>query len=386
MICHRMNKYLVLNILSFFIIVTLCASCGSRKTAGGEQGDTLLMRHAQLLQMVDFGSYTEVSVQNPWHKGQLLHRYFLVKKGAEPDESSLRQRGTVVRVPLTHTVAFTTVHASLLQQLQAESALAGMADVEYVHSPSLKQLCKSGKIVNVGSSLSPDVERIIALQPDAMFLSPFDNSGGYGKVGELGVPVIECADYMESTALGRAEWIRFYGLLTGREHLADSIFRQVETNYQELCRKASQTKTRPTLLMDKLTGSVWYVPGGKSTLGSMLRDAAVSYVFADDTHAGSVALPFEKVLEQGSTATLWLLRYESPLRETYTLQTLLSEYHGYARMKAFQHGQCYGCDTRSSLFYEEVPFRPDLLLSDFITLAHPELQLGSSRYFIRLPQ
>ena len=35
-------------------------------------------------------------------------------------------------------------------------------------------------------SMTPDLERIIDLEPDVVLLSPFENSGGYGRVEELG--------------------------------------------------------------------------------------------------------------------------------------------------------------------------------------------------------
>ena len=76
--------------------------------------------------------------------------------------------------------------------------------------------------------------KIIDLHPDAIMLSPFENSGGYGRVEKLNIPIIECADYMETSALGRAEWMRFYGLLFGQAQKADSLFAEVEKNYNEL--------------------------------------------------------------------------------------------------------------------------------------------------------
>ena len=83
-------------------------------------------------------------------------------------------------------------------------------------------------------------EKIIDLRPDAIMLSPFENSGGYGRVGKLGVPVIECADYMETSPLGRAEWLRFYGLLVGQEQRGDSLFAQIEKEYLALKDLAAQ--------------------------------------------------------------------------------------------------------------------------------------------------
>ena len=46
--------------------------------------------------------------------------------------------------------------------------------------------------------MQPDIERIMSLRPDALLLSPFENSGGYGKLSALQIPIIEAADYMET--------------------------------------------------------------------------------------------------------------------------------------------------------------------------------------------
>jgi iron complex transport system substrate-binding protein len=79
--------------------------------------------------------------------------------------------------------------------------------------------------------MAPDIERIIALKPEAILLSPFENSGGYGKLDKLHVPIIEAADYMESSPLGRAEWMKFYGMLFGNE---EGMKREKVTEYRVL--------------------------------------------------------------------------------------------------------------------------------------------------------
>ena len=54
--------------------------------------------------------------------------------------------------------------------------------------------------------------------------SPFREQWRIRTGGKLNIPIIECADYMETSALGRAEWMRFYGLLFGEAQKADSLF------------------------------------------------------------------------------------------------------------------------------------------------------------------
>lgn len=136
-----------------------------------------------------------------------------------------------------------------------------------------------GKISDVGDGMSPVIEKIIDEHPDALFLSPFENSGGYGKLEEINIPIIECADYMESIAFGTCQWLRFYGMLFGCEERADMLFQSVDNNYHQLKALAAKAKTKPSVVVDKVTGSVWYVPGGKSTIGKMIRDANAQYAW-----------------------------------------------------------------------------------------------------------
>lgn len=369
-------------ILAFIGIVLTVVSCQSRpsQTASDNEGDTLHFKYAQHLTIVKYKHYTEVKLADPWHAGKILHTYLLVPT-TEGEVPHLPQ-GTVVRTPLKRIIPFTTVHASLLLALHQSKRIAGVADLQYIKIPWIQQQCRQHKMADVGNAMSPDIEKIITTDPDALMISPFENSGGYGKVEALGVPIIECADYMETSAMGRAEWMRFYGMLVGAEKEADKLFAQVDSNYTALRDKAHHSATNRSVLMDKKTGSVWYVPGGKSTMGMMMADANVRYAFSTDKHAGSLSLPFETVLDQAGESDIWMFRYDS--MQPTTIAALCAEFAGYSQLKAVKTGMCYGCNVSTSRFYEESPFRPDYLLADFIRIVHPGIVPGPLRYFTKI--
>ena len=153
------------------------------------------------------------------------------------------------------------------KELGQAKSIKGVCNLEYFKMPEVQDGCRNGEIVDCGNGMNPDIEKIIDLRPDAIMLSPFENSGGYGRVGKLGVPVIECADYMETSPLGRAEWLRFYGLLVGQEQRGDSLFAQIENEYLAVKALAAHAASRPTVLSDLKYGSAWYIAGGKSTTG-----------------------------------------------------------------------------------------------------------------------
>lgn len=109
--------------------------------------------------------------------------------------------------------------------------------------------------------MNPDIEKVIDMHPDGILLSPYENSGGYGRIEKLNIPILECADYMETSALGRAEWVRFYGLLFGKEAEADSLFAGVEEAYLSLRNQVKDITPKPTVITELKTGGTWYVPG-----------------------------------------------------------------------------------------------------------------------------
>ena len=378
--------------LLFILLTVLLSSCGGRQTASADGGDTVPFRYAQLLQLVRHDGYTVATIRHPWRQDAVLHRYVLVPAAAPVPEGF--PEGTVIRTPLRRSVVFTTVHCSLLSMLHREASVAGVADLKYIKAPYVQEGVDGGRIVDCGDGMSPVIEKIIDLHPDALLLSPFENSGGYGQLEEIDIPIVECAEYMEPSPLGRAEWVRFYGLLYGCEHEADSLFALVDSSYHALRHtvmpesrnpvmsesRHPDTAPKTSVLVDKVTGSVWYVPGGRSTIGQMLSDAGARYPWASDDRSGSIALPFETVLERAGDCDVWLLRYSG--QQPLTRQQLLSEHRGYNQFRSFREGRVYGCNVEQSMFYEDSPFRPDLLLSDFIKILHPDIpDLPALRYY-----
>jgi len=369
-------------LIGFVLVSLLLLSCGGRTAHFMGSGDSLKFKYATLPSVVEYDGYTVVTLNNPWKAGKELHTYVLVPRDVEVPFHL--PKGTVIRTPLERVVVFTTVHSSLMMALGCIDKIAGVADLKYIKIPWVQQQAKAGKIVDCGDGMNPLIEKIIDLHPDAILLSPFENSGGYGKLEEIDIPLFECAEYMEISPLARAEWMRIYGLLFGCQEKADKLFAEVDKNYNNLKKQAQDAGVGRTVLFDKIIGnSVWYVPGGRSTMGQMIQDAGGQYLWADDNHSGSLPLPFESVLVKALDADVWMLRYDSD--KPMKLQQLLAEQEGYSQFEAYQTGEVYGCNVRTSLFYEEAPFRPDRLLSDFIQIMHPGIKPATPlKYYQKL--
>ena len=426
------RKIYIFGALLALLVLTACQ--GGKTTVGeAEEGDTLKMKYAKLLTIVKHGEkgtaslnndaedadyqYAEVNVANPWKAGTLLHRYILIPKGKEGDETVARlalQRTSgmgcttdTVRTPVERSAVFIAPHCQLMYEMGCQQAIRGVCDLDYINIPDVRKRAASagnaaagktsaGKtsagnsIVDCGSSMAPDIERIIALNPEAILLSPFENSGGYGKLDKLHVPIIEAADYMESSPLGRAEWMKFYGMLFGNEEgksngisgscepKADSLFAKIEKEYLKLKAEAAGYPKGLSILTERKTGNVWYVPGGQSTIGILLKDANARYIFEDDEHSGSLAMSPEQILAKGKQVDVWAFKYfgGAPLSQAQLLQ----EYDGYKALAAFSRGNIYQVDTSTVPYFELTSFHPELLLREFIILAHGE-RFGKLRFY-----
>ena len=198
-------------------------------------------------------------------------------------------------------------------------------------------------------------------------------------------PVVECAEYMESSPLAAAEWVRFYGRLVGRASVADSLFAAVCSNFEQLRSLVTDTLQRPSLLCELKSNSAWYMPAGESTMGQMYRMAGAHYLFSYCKGGGSVPLSFETVLSRAANADVWLIKYNSGSDKSYS--SLLADFGGYAHFKPFKERNVYACNTGKKPFYEETPFRPDLLLRELVALFYPQLLPSYKlRYYEKLQE
>lgn len=405
------TRYLLWALLA--LAITSCQ--GGKTVAGdGDGGDTVKMKYAQLLTIVKHGGeyaehdgeYAEVTIANPWKEGTLLHRYILVPKGEEGNKTVARlaiQRSAgarcvtdTVRTPVENSAVFTSPHCQLLYELGCGQAIRGVCDLNYINIPDVKKRAASAgnhgfssAIADCGSSMASDIERIIALKPEAILVSPFENSGGYGKLDKLHIPLIEVADYMEASPLGRAEWMKFYGMLFEKsdakdskagifQSKADSLFAKIEKEYQNLKAAARKLPAGLSVLTERKTGSVWYVPGGQSTIGILLKDANARYIFSEDQHSGSLAMSPEQILAKAKNIDVWAFKYfgGKPLSRSQLLQ----EYAGYKSLAAFGSSRIYQVDTSREPYFEITSFHPEVLLREFILLSHPADNARFAKY------
>lgn len=279
-----------------------------------------------------------------------------------------------IKVPVKRIVVTSTTHIPMLELLSAENTLVGFPHSKYISSTKTRNRIKNGEVVELGLEQDMNTERLLDLQPELVVgFSLHANNKLYENVKKTGFPVIFNGDWLEETPLGRAEWIKFFGALYGKEKVADSIFNAIEMEYLKAKDIAQKAANSPSILSGSMFRDVWNVPAGESFIATFFKDANLNYLWKDTSGTGSLQLNLENVLEKGKTADYWL---NCGLFESK--EQLISANVHYKEFNAFANDNVYTIahkkgETGGLIYFEQSPVRPDLVLKDIIKITNPEV-------------
>ena len=128
-----------------------------------------------------------------------------------------------IKIPIEKLVATSTTHIPMLELLASENKLIGFPDTKYICSEKTRKLINTGKIIDLGNGQDMNTEILLALQPELVVgFSLQSNNKVYNNIQKAKIPVIFNGDWLEETPLGRAEWIKFFGVLLDKQQEADS--------------------------------------------------------------------------------------------------------------------------------------------------------------------
>jgi len=325
-------------------------------------------RYAELFSIEYKQQAKVVRLKNPFDTTRLLRTYVLLPRGINPDTTL--PEGQVVRIPLQRVALSQTTHIGFFHALRLLPVIEGVSQKRYVKNQQVRRAITNGKINAFGPSHNINVEKLLQVNPDLLFVAPFKDNK-YNKVKDVGIPVAVNSSYMETTPLARAEWVKFISYFFNREKQADRLFDSIANHYHRLSRMAQQKRARPTIFSGKKIGQVWYVPGGKSYMARFFEDAGAHYLWRDNSESGSVPLDFESVFYKAREADYWCL-IENYAGE-YSYSQLSAENIHYKEFEAFNQRKILFCNTHTQPYYEQGILEPDVILADLISILHPDL-------------
>ena len=296
---------------------------------------------------------------------------YVIKKRNPKEKKSTNTLFT----PIQKIIVTSTTHIPMVELLQEEASIIGFPHSKYVSSEKTRKLIDAGKIKEIGKENALNTEILLDLQPELVVgfsVSAADKS--LTTIKKAGIDVIYNGDWLEKTPLGRAEWIKFFGVLFDKEKQADRIFKTIEADYLDAKKTALKSTKKPTILSGAIMSKdIWNLPAGKSFMAQFLKDANVSYLWKNSDGKGSLSLSFESVFEKAKNADFWISPGYFSSKEQ-----LLQSNQIYNQFDAFKNNNIYNPSSKKGktdgvIFYELAPTRPDLVLKDIIKITNNEL-------------
>lgn len=367
-------------VMLLLLISALTIQCKKETKSETAVSPENTVRYAKGFSIQNYFGYSVVTVKNPWPKATKTYTYILKEKnGIVPD--SLKQN-LIIPVPIKTIVVTSTTHIPSLEMLDEENSLVGFPHCDYISSEKVRARIDAGKVKELGNNQDLNTEVILDLQPDVIIGYGIDNKNPtLDNLQKSGLKVMLNGDWNEETALGKAEWIKFFGALYGKQKQADELFSKIEKDFLNTIEIAKLAKTTPTIVAGDMFEDRWYLPKGTSWGSLLLKQANGNYLWQETSGTGSLSLSFETVFEKAKSADIWITSGQfSTLKEMTDANPHYSEFDAYANKNVYTFSRKKG-KPGGVLYYELAPNRPDLVLKDLVKILHPELLVGYEPFF-----
>ena len=356
----------------FLLLVVFSFSCKKeilKETAAPIPKSTI--KYAKGFDILIENGFKKLIIKTGYQNATTIFEYLILNKTTK--KATLNNQ--TIQVPIKEIVVTSTTHIPMLELLNEESSIIGFPHTTYISSEKTRALIDTGKIKEIGKESALNTEILLDLQPELVVgysITSADKS--LTTAQKAGISVIYNGDWLEETPLGRAEWIKFFGVLYNKEKQADSIFNAIETNYLKAKKIALKATIKPTILSGAvMSKDIWNLPAGESFVAQFLKDANLNYLWKDSKGKGSLSLSFESIFDTGRNADYWIAPGYFSSKEQ-----LLQSNQIYAEFTAFKNDRIYTPSSKKGksggvIYYELAPTRPDLVLKDIIKITHPDL-------------
>ncbi|MCB5906190.1 ABC transporter substrate-binding protein [Streptomyces pinistramenti] len=392
---RRSSRPLAAGLLAGALVLT---ACGGPDKPGAEAGREGCIRHfspdkdyfpvkSKVTHAANFSlryekSYQILTVRQPYPQAA-PESYVLVKCGAPaPHLTGELAKAQHLTVPVRSLYSASTTQLPLLTETGSAGVLTGVADGTQVVSPDIRRKVDAGRISQYARGGTITTEKVIGAHPDVLVAAGFDDPQ-YPKLRRAGIPVVSDAEWLESTPLGRAEWIKAMAALTGTERRAGQVFDGVVAGYTKAARAAAGPGKPVKVLSGSMYQGTWFMAAGGSYVGRLIRDAGGTYPWARRTGTGSLQLGFETVYAKGGDARIWLT--DQKWRTTADAGAANPRY---AHLAAVTDGEVW-TNTKAlgpgggNDFYQRGVLHPDLVLADLTAILHPDRLPGHRFTFYR---
>jgi iron complex transport system substrate-binding protein len=272
-----------------------------------------------------------------------------------------------------------TTHIPFLSALDCLQKVKGAGFADRLMDTTAKRLYASDELINLTTGNELEPEAVFSIAPEILFVYPFGGKS-YDKFLSEGIGCVQVSEYLEKHPLGRAEWIRLFGCLMGKQAMADRIFNDIESQYVTLRDSiAKGISNRPVVFAGSMDGDRWAVPSANSYLATLLYDAGARYVFNDTSATGNLVLPFESFYAAATTADYWgKIIYDE---NAASAASILQGDDRLRELPAFKNQRVFVCNALLTDYHGQALLEPQSLLLDLHRIFTNSELSGSNRYF-----
>lgn len=384
------------------LMLIACADASRPVPTAGEpsaesllHGEPITLRHAEYLQLERRGEWIVAHISAPvadqGYQRQRQSAIVVLVPSDQPHPvltEDLRE-ATVIRTPVTTVAANSAADEAFLVQLDARDTLVAVGGLGS-YDDAIRAGVRAGDIAQIGYNwhAPPNLDVLLQLEPDVfmMRLSDLAQAPVLTRARNLGLTVLPTFAEEEPDYLGRAEWIRFYGMMLDKEEEAEQLFASIEASVAELKNRVVGRTPVPTL---------WAYPNGADRWVATVRGAEAAYLrdagglnlmaqAEDPDRYSAETVSTEAILPYADAADVWILGdlHAVAPRSTQILQDF----------RAWREENLFGNSGRSNQqenahdWYQTAMVRPDWVLQDFVKALHPELVNEPFRFLKPLPQ
>ena len=277
-------------------------------------------------------------------------------------------------VPMDNIICMSSSHVAALSAIDADSLISAVSGIRYLTNKKLRDrfdgIC-GRPLYDVGYENSLAYETVLSLDPD--MLVTYTVSGAepqyVAKLRSLGVSVLVLHDHLEEHPLARAEYVKLFGVLTGRTDKAESVFDEVRDSYEALSRNVGTDLPRKKVLLNIPYGDAWYVPGQDSYMSRLIRDAGGEVLGSVAGRSRSSVISTEQAYRLSKDADIWLNPGHCRTREELSsVHQLFPSFGPLAKGLPVYNNTLRTTPEGGNDFWESGVMRPDLILSDLVTI------------------
>ena len=340
-------------------------------------------KYAKRIHISEIDGKYHVEINNPWPGTKEIFKYTLV-----PKEKAKKFVKNEIGYPAEKVVTQSTTFLPFLSSLGVLDALVGVGTMKYINTEEVVKRVKNGKIKEVGNANSINLELLYFLRPDLVLTYGSESSqyNNYPILNKANITNCLVAIYMEESLLGKAEWIKFFGLLFNKLELAEEHFNQIEKRYLHECSLVPKTKTKPTVFLNSPYGSVWYVPSGASWIAHAIKDAGGDYLWKDEMdHFGAMKINTEVVTFKALNADFWL---NASHQNWKSYEDMSKTDERFKSFKAYKDKKVFLATKRVNEFggndiYESGILNPDKIIRDIRLILYEKKLDENQLYYYR---